>query len=115
VPQGTKRLWRHLLETGLERGSPRPAPKQEACAGHRGGPDHHGRDLAVADGARRGTMLEHLEVLVHPLACLLYLLFDLTRRSAHSLFSFRLSRVRGGTWNRSLARPNMISSTASTT
>src|SRR5205823_13936971 len=65
------------------------------------GADGHGSDddrcdPPVTDRIGGGAPFELVQVVVHPLARFHYLPFDFTCRSAHSLFSFKLSSVRLG-------------------
>src|SRR5437588_5064459 len=101
----TERAEGHPLETILQRRPAHASINEDAADHGRCNASRDCDDLAHPHRVGCSPLLEHGQVLVHPLACFLYLPLDFTRRSAHSLFSFKVSRVRLGrrSWNRDRA------------
>src|SRR2546429_715003 len=85
-----------LVEAVSQRRPARASVDQERGAADRDHAQDDSRDTAESHCVGGGPSLEPRQVVVHPLPGGLYLPFDFTRRSAHSLFSFKLSMVLGG-------------------
>src|SRR5438128_6996033 len=90
------------------------AVDEERNARQREHAEPDGGDATVAHGVRGGAPFQLGQVAVHALTGLFYLPFDFTRRSAHSLFSFKLSTVRGGSRICMRALPTTTSSSPMT-
>src|ERR1700730_10768900 len=88
--------------------------KSDPSGRDKAGSDHCG-DPPNTPRARHRALFEHAQIGLEALPGLFYLLVDLRRRSAHSLFSFMLSSVFVGSRQRSLDLAKRIRAPASST
>src|SRR6266576_628590 len=112
--EGAQLVEGQLVEAVAQGRAPRAAVDQQRGGADRDHADDDRGNPAVALGPRGRLPLEAGQVLVHPLAGLPYLPFDFTRRSTHSLFSFKVSIVRGGSLSCRRALPIRITTTPMT-